>query len=251
MGALRTLTANQARLFLREPANVFFGLAFPTVLLVGIGLALPGMRDPIEDAGPELAGIRPIDIYVPVVLALAIATIALTTFPPTFGVYREKGILRRLSTTPMPASRLLVAELAVNVVAMLLGVALALGAAVTVLDIAGPSQPLLVTGVFLLGALQMLALGCLIAALVPTAGAASVASMTLYFPMLFFAGVWTPGPVMPDGLATVATYVPLGAVAQALTEGWFGDGVPALQLVVMAGWTVVLVPLAARLFRWS
>lgn len=56
---------------------------------------------------------------------------------------------------------------------------------------------------------------------------------------------------MPEALATVATYVPLGAVAQGLSEGWFGDGEPVLQLVVMAAWTVVLVPLAARLFRWT
>jgi len=250
MHALRTLTLTQARLFLREPANVFFGLLFPTVLLVGVGLLLPGMRDPIAQA-TDPAALRGIDVYLPVVLALAIATVALTTFPPTFGAYREKGILRRLSTTPLAASRLLVAEVAVNVGVLLLGVVIALIAAVAVFDVVAPRQPVLVAATFALGVVQMLAVGGLVAALVPTAGAASVASMSLYFPMLFFAGVWVPTPLMSETLRAISAVVPLGAVSQSLTEGWFGSGVPALQLGVMAAWTVVLVPLAARLFRWT
>jgi len=84
MRALGLLVANQPRLFLREPANVFFGLAFPTVLLLGVGLLLPGMRDAIEAAGVP-PGLRPVDIYLPVVIALAIATTAITTLPPVFG----------------------------------------------------------------------------------------------------------------------------------------------------------------------
>lgn len=38
---------------------------------------------------------------------------------------------------------------------------------------------------------------------------------------------------------------------QALTAAWFTASFPAMQLVVLAVWAVVLYPLAARLFRWS
>ncbi len=244
------LVANQGRLFLREPASVFFGLAFPTVMFLGVGLLLPDMRDAIQEAGVP-AGLRPVDIYLPVVIALAIATTAITILPPVFGTYRERGVLRRLSTTPMPSSRLLAAEIVVNAAALLAGVVIALVAAGAVFGVMAPTRPGVVLAVFVLGTVQMMALGCLIAALVPTGGAASATGMLVYFPMLLFAGVWTPGPVMPEALATVATYVPLGSVAQGLSEGWFGDGVPVLQLVVMTAWTLVLVPLAARVFRWS
>ncbi len=247
----RTLIATQAKLYLREPANVFFALVFPALLLVAVGFILPGMRDPIEDAGPAFAGLRPIDLYLPAVLALAVATIALTTYPPVFAIYREKGVLRRFATTPVPASRLLGAEIVVNLVALVAGVVLALVAGWLLLDFAMPSQPLVVVGGFVLGALALMAVGSLIAAVAPTGGAASAISMSLYFPMLFFAGIWLPGPAMPEVLQRVATAVPLGSVAQALTEGWFGGDVPWLQLAVLAAWTVVLVPLAARLFRWT
>jgi ABC-2 type transport system permease protein len=104
--------------------------------------------------------------------------------------------------------------------------------------------------VFVLAAVQMIAVGCVLAALVPTAGMANGLGMLLYFPMLFFAGVWVPGPLMPDGLAAVSAFVPLGAAAQAMETAWFGSGFPASQVVVMLAWTSVLVPVAARVFRW-
>ena len=42
MSALSALTRTQSRVFLREPLAVFFGLLFPAVLLVVIGVAIPG-----------------------------------------------------------------------------------------------------------------------------------------------------------------------------------------------------------------
>ncbi|MBO1753386.1 ABC transporter permease [Actinotalea sp. BY-33] len=249
MTALRALTLAEGRLYLRDAGTVFFALAFPTVLLVLMAFALPGMREPIGDI-PGFAGLRPIDLYAPVAVAMAIATTSLTTFPAVFGTYREKGVLRRLSTTPLPASRLLVAQVSINIAALVVAVAVALVAASVAFDVAAPSQPGVVLVGFLLGAVHMTALGCVLAAVVPTASSANGVGMLLYFPMLFLAGVWTPGPLMPAGLAEVAAYLPLGAAAQAMSEGWFGDGLPVTQMLAMIGWTAVLIPVAARMFRW-
>ncbi|WP_149204103.1 ABC transporter permease [Actinotalea subterranea] len=250
MRALTTLTVTEARMYLRDPSNVFFALAFPTVLLLLLGRVIPGMLEPITDQGPAFAGLRAIDLFAPIVLALAMGTVSLTTFPAVFGSYREKGVLRRLSTTPVPASRVLVAQVAINVAALVVAVVLALVAGGLMLSLAAPEQPLVVAGSFLLGAVQMIALGCLIAALVPNTAVANGVGMLLYFPMLFFAGVWMPGPMMPETLARISGFTPLGAASQAMTEGWFGTGLPAQQLLVMGAWTVLLIPLAAKLFRW-
>lgn len=247
----RMMLRTQAKLYLREPANVFFALVFPALLLLGIGMAIPGMRDPIDEGPLAAAGIRPVDLYATAVLALAVATVALTTYPQVFAIYREKGVLRRLRTTPMRASRLLVAEIVVNLVALVLGIVLALVVGALVFDLRVPEQPLVVVAALVLGATSMMALGSVVTALAPTAGAASAMGMSLYFPMLFFGGIWVSVALMPEALQNIATFVPLGAVAQALNEGWFGDGVPLLQLLVSLGWTVVLVPLAAKVFRWS
>ncbi len=239
------------RLFLREPARVFVALVFPTLLLLAVGYVMPGMRDPMTDIGPVYSGLRPIDVYMPAVLALAIGTIALVTFPPNFGVYREKGVLKRVAITPMPASLLIVAEISVNLVALIAGVIVALVAGLAFVNIPVPEQPIVVIAAFLIGAVQMMGLGALIAAWAPSSGAATGVGMIVYFPMLFFAGIWLPGPVMSDTLQTISTFVPLGAVAQALTIGWFESGFPTLQFAVMIVWAVVSLFLAARLFRWT
>src|SRR5690606_2730110 len=112
------LLATEARLWLRDPGTVFFALVFPTVLLVGVGFAIPGMRTPIEDAPPPWLGLTAVSLYAPVVLAAAIATPALTTMPVYFATFREKGLLRRLSTTPMRPQGIVVAHLVINLVAV-------------------------------------------------------------------------------------------------------------------------------------
>ncbi|WNB87189.1 ABC transporter permease [Cellulomonas sp. ATA003] len=248
---LARLTVVEARLSWRDPAAVFFGLVFPGLLLVVLGLAMPWADEPFDAGDPDLAQVTAITAYTPIVLALAIATVAFSTFPAVLAGYREKGVLRRLSTTPLPPSRVLVAQLLVSGGTLVAASVLAVVLAVVLLDISLPRSPVLVVASFLLGAASALAVGCLIAARAGTAGAATGVGMLAFFTSLFFAGVWMPLPLMPPVIQTISAYTPVGAASGALAAGWYGTGVPALELTVMAVWTAVCVPLAARLFRWT
>ena len=59
-------------------------------------------------------------------------------------------------------------------------------------------------------------------------------------------------PIMPDWMEQIGLYLPLGAAAQGLTIGWFGnEGFPLAQVLVLVAWTAVLFPLGVRLFRWT
>jgi len=247
---LRRVTAVEGRLALREPSNVFFAVLFPAVLLAVLGLAMPWGSAPYSEDDPLLSRINGITGYTPVVLTLAVGTVALSVYPITIATYRGTGVLRRLSTTPLPPSRLLVAQVLVNVTALLVAAVLALAVGMLVVDVAAPERPGVVLAGFLLAATSTFGVGSLIAARAPTAGAATGIGMTVYFVSLFFAGVWLPLPIMPEVVQQVAAWTPLGAGSQAMLDGWVGAGVPVRELLVMAGWTVVLVPLSARLFRW-
>ena len=245
-----TLLSTESRLWLRDAGTVFFSLAFPTVLLLGVGFAIPGMRDSIEDAGPW-TGLSAIALYVPVVLAAAVATPALTTMPVYFATFREKGLLRRLSTTPMRPQGVVAAHLIINLVAIVAATGIALAVGAIVFDYPAPRNVATVALSFVLAVLSMLSLGVVVAARAPKASTASAIGTIVYFPLLFLSGLWTPGPIMPDAVREVGQFTPLGAAAQAMTAGWFESGFPTLQVVVMAAWTVVLLPLGVRLFRWS
>lgn len=250
-GALRRLTLVEARLLLRDRGTAFFGLLFPGVLLTALGLVMPWADQPFDPDDPVLSQVTGITAYAPIVLTLAIGTAALSTFPTVLGTYRDKGVLRRLSTTPVPPSRVLVAQLLVALGSIVVASLLAVVLGVVVLDIALPARPLLVVLAFVLGATSALAVGCLIAARARTAGAATAAGMAAWVASMFFAGVWLPLPLMPEVVRQISAWTPVGAASQALASGWYGVGVPAQELLVMAAWTLVCVPVAARTFRWS
>ncbi len=247
---LAALTVSEGRLYLREPSAVFFGLFFPVVLLLALGLLMPWADEPFGE-GPVLSQITAITGYTPIVLALAIGTVAYTTLPPTMGMYREKGVLRRLSTTPLPPSRLLVAQLLVNLAMLVVATTLAVLGGAVVLGVGMPKDLGVTLLAFVVGAAASMAVGLLIAALAPTAGASTGAGMLVYMTSLFFAGVWFPLPLMPEVVRTISQFTPLGAASQALAAGWYEGTFPALELAVMGAWTVVMVPLAAKLFRWT
>ncbi|MFI2102886.1 ABC transporter permease [Isoptericola sp. NPDC019693] len=243
----------ETTVWLRDFGSVFFGILFPSVILLGVGFAIPGMRDPITDAPPDSLwyGVSAIATFLPTVLAMSVGTLAVMSLPVTFATFRDKGVLRRLSTTPMRPQSLIVVHLVINVVTTLVGAALALVVAQLAFGIVRPTQLGVVALAFVLGMLSMFSLGMLLSAVVNKPSTANAVGSLVYFPLLFLAGLWTPGPIMPDFIRQIGQFSPMGAAAQAMDTGWFGEGFPLLQVVVMVVWTAVLLPLAARLFRWT
>jgi ABC-2 type transport system permease protein len=247
MSATAKLTLLEGKLFLREPIALFFGLLFPTVLLLALGFFIPGFDEPSAD----LDGARYIDVYAPIALALGLATLGLTTLPPVLSSYRQFGILRRLRTTPVHPVRLLSAQLVVHLIVAIVAATMAIVAVVVAFDVPVPQLPLWFALSFLLTAVCMLSFGILVGAVARSASSGAAIGMALYFPMLFFAGVWIPRSVMSDGLRTISDFTPLGSAVQALEDSWFGEQPEPLNLAVLAVYTVVVGFVAVRAFRWD
>lgn len=247
MTALTTLIRTETKLTTRDPMAIGFGLVFPALLLVVIGLAFPGAREPSDDLG----GARLVDVYGPVVLALGIATAAFSVLPASLAQYRERGVLRRMATTPIHPGRMVAAQLVVQLVVACLAAAVVVVAGVVVLGIDPPAHAPGFAVVFVLAAVSMLAIGLLVGTLAPSAGAGQALGMAVFFPILFFSGVYFPRESMPDGLRTVSDLTPAGAAVQALADTWAG-AMPSLgSVVVMAVYAVVAGLLATRFFRWE
>jgi ABC-2 type transport system permease protein len=246
MSATMQLTKTEGRLFLRDPIALFFGLIFPGVLLLALGYFFPGFDEPSSD----LDGLRYIDAFSPMMIALSIATLGLVTLPPILGSYRQFGILRRLRTTPVHPARLLWAQMAIHGVVAVLAAAITVAAAALAFDVPFPEKPLWFALSFILATTSVFTLGLLVGALVRSTTAGQAIGMGLYFPLLFFGGLWIPRQVMPDGLRTVSDLTPLGSAVGALHDSWFGTTPDPMNLVVMLGYTIVVGFLAVRLFRW-
>ncbi|GAA4569600.1 ABC transporter permease [Planotetraspora kaengkrachanensis] len=245
---LGRLAAVESRLFLREPLAVFFAIGLPAALLLILGSAIPGFRD----ASPELGGLRPVDAQLPgMMVLLSVATLALSTLPTALVVYRERGVLRRMSTTPVQPVVLLAVQLAINAVVAVVATTLTLVSGHLVLDMPFPRALLGFTVVVVLGAVAMFALGLFLAAVAPNSRIVQGVGAGTLFPLLFFAGMWLPRDLMPEALRRVSDFTPTGAFGQGLVGTLGGHTPSALHLAVMAGWAVVAVIAATRTFRWQ
>jgi len=184
-------------------------------------------------------------------VAIALAVLAFLTLPAYLGGYREKGILRRLSTTPAHPAGLLVAQLVTNLALALAAVALVLGVGVTALDMALPRDPVGFVASLVLGITGLFAVGLLIAAVAPTARAASGYGLVLFFPSMFLAGVYLPKHLMPPVLARIGEFTPLGAFRAVLEDAWGGASPNLSAYAVLAACAVGATTVAARVFRWE
>jgi ABC-2 type transport system permease protein len=234
-------------------SDVFWALLFPTVLLIGQAAIAPELRQIATGdtwAGTPFYGVAVINVILPAMLAMPIAVTAVTIMPATFGGFREKGILRRFSATPMRPQSMFAAHFIINVAMALSGALLAVIVTSALFKVAVPNNVAMVVLGFVLGMASMMALGSLIAARVSRASTGTAIGTIIFFPLLLTAGVFT---VIESGtvLYQIARVTPLGAASQVMTYGWFGgDTFPWVQIVTMIAWTAVLTPLAVKLFKW-
>lgn len=242
----RAVLAAELRLFLREPGSIFWVVGFPTALLVIFSL-VPSFRE----ERPDLGGLRILDLYVPVLVLLGMIVAGLQTMPPVVTGYRERGILRRMSTTPVRPAAVLGAQMGTHGAAALASAAVVLVLARVAFDVRLPSHPLGYLLAIVLTAVASLALGALVSAVSATTKVANAVGSVIFFPSLFCAGVWLPVQSMPDALGTVVGWTPFGAAALALGEAAAGDWPSWSHLGVLLAWAAVLTAAAARWFRWE
>jgi len=236
----------ETRLFLREPGSLFWVFAFPSVLLVILGF-VPAFKEAQDDLG----GRRVIDLYVPISILLAMITAGVQAMPPVLTAYRERGILRRMSATPVRPSALLAAQILLHGAACLGSALLVTVVGRTAYGVPLPEQLPGFSLALLLAVAAALTLGAMICALSRTTKAATAVGTGAYLVMMFSAGVWLPVQTMPDILRRIVEITPFGAASQALEQAASGSWPGWIHLGILALWTVVTGVAASRVFRWQ
>src|SRR5258708_6934053 len=244
--AFGSIVVNEARLAWRQPAGMIAGAGIALLLLVIFG-EIPVFR---QDSA-SLGGYSPFDVYIPILMCFSIALIAFTYLPGPLVSYRELGILRRLSTTPVPAYWVLGAQIVVQACLMAVTLALLVTVSIVFFGISVPQNPATMVLAVALGMAALFAIGLAIAALARTASAARGLMAAALYPLLFFAGLWYPMQLMPAALQDISNYTPLGAAVPAIGDSWIGQFPPAQPLLVLAGYALVFGFLARRFFRWE
>jgi ABC-2 type transport system permease protein len=245
MVGLGKLTGSEFRLLFRDPGIAFL-IVLPLALVLIFGL-IPSTSSPSEEFG----GGRFIDYWVPTIITMIIAMMGLNLLAAVLGTYRERGVLRRFGVTPIRPLTLMLAQGVVNM-ALLTSLSLAVILIGTLgFQVPAPRHIFGLLLAFLLCVSSMFAIGLLVAAVAPTGKAANGIGSALFFPLAFLAGLWTPGPLMPDLVRQISDFSPLGAGVQAMQRAWEGSFPEPLHLGVMLAFTLGIGFIATRLFRWE
>lgn len=245
MSTLTKITTVESKLFFRDPTAAIMTFALPIGLLVIFGSI--GMGEESESGGDGIS-----EAFLPVMaLSLSVAMLGFSILPTILATYREKGVLRRLSVTPVSPMNVLSAQLLVNLAAAVIAAAVVLVLGAAVYDLGGPGDVLAFGVAFVLMTAAIFAVGLLVAALAPTGKSATSIGMLLFFPSMFFAGVWTPGDLMPEWAKPVRDVSPMGAGMEAMQDAWGGAWPGAVNLIALVVVTVAAGLAAARVFRWE
>jgi ABC-2 type transport system permease protein len=245
-GHFSELLKVEAKLALREPLGLGVGVGLPIILLLVFGFI--GKAQPGNVGNTSLTVI---DLYVPTIMVIGFVFLGTYVLPYTMVGYREIGWLRRVSTTPVPPSRLLAAQLILNLVLavatiliVIFGSEIIFGAQLKV------GIPFFILSI-ILSIAEIFSLGLLVAAFVPSQTVARFLSGLLAFLLMFLSGLWTPPALVGGPLAMIINYSPSGAAAQALLYSAFNSTPPYTAIATMVVYGLIFSFIAIRYFRWE
>jgi ABC-2 type transport system permease protein len=202
-------------------------------------------------SGAGLGGIVRTDL--PVFASMMIAISAALSLVTIVSIYREGGILKRLRATPLRPQAILSAHVLVKLMLSAATLLLMVMAGKRYYPVKLDVPVIAFTIALLISTASILAVGFVIASIVPTARFAQPIGGAILYPMLGLSGLFVPIAAMPPALQAVARVLPLTYAVSLLQGIWLGDAwsahlgdVGALAIVCVVG-----TALSARVFRWE
>ncbi len=169
------------------------------------------------------------------------------------GYERGHGWLELKRASPMPPMAYLVAKLAASLVFSLAICLLlsALGPLIAGQAVATPFEILKLLGIVAVGTVPFAGMGLLFGLAIPPNAGPGMVNL-IYLPLSFLGGLWMPIEQLPHWLQAVAQYLPSYWFSRlALHALDFSTPSLALGYAVLAGYTVVLLGLSARVWALS
>lgn len=239
----------ERKVFWRNPASVFFTVMLPLIFLF-IFATIFG-NDEIEERG-----VKTTTYYVPAIITLAVVSAATQSLAINLTRDRERGLLKRIRGTPLPAWVFVGGRVGNYLLISVLMVALVAVIGKFVYDVSLPDQTIpavLVT--VAVGAASFSCLGFALTAAIPSEDAAAPMALAILLPLYFISGVFIPDSEIPEGVLQVADLFPIRHFFEAFFTAWdpntTGSGFRWGQLAIVAAWGLAGLAIAVRYFRWE
>ena len=219
----------------RDPGSTFFAVAFP-VLLVLLVPQIYGADSVLEDGTPLAR------FYAPTMAVYGAAVTAYVNMPEALARARERGVLHRLTGTPLPMPLLLAGRVISSMWIAALTLAAVLGLAGLLYDVPIPRTWPGVVVTALLSTLCFAVLGVALMTLLGSSRAVSAVALGTLLPLSFVSDIFVVGVQFPRVLDVIGWISPLRhatrAVSDAYAVGAGGYGFAWFHLAVITAWLV-------------
>jgi ABC-2 type transport system permease protein len=195
---------------------------------------------------------RFIDFFVPGIIAMAVMTSSLSGAVNMNAELRQKGVIRKLSTTPITRTDWILSNILYQFLLAVISTVAILVVSYAVFNVRLQVNAwlfvLIVLEVFAFGGI-----GMILARVAKEAESATAAANFIMFPMMFLSGSFFPLELMPGFLQAIARILPLYYVNEGLRASMVSlDNMAALRYSAMIGvFATVVFVLGINTTKWD
>jgi ABC-2 type transport system permease protein len=231
----------ERKMFWRNPSAAFFNFVLPLLFLAGGGAILHGNQHQLNKLVPAIAG-------------MSVMSTTFTALAYNIVFLRERGVLKRIHGTPLPAGSYFGGVAANAVTNTALQIAIVVLAGRLVFGIGWPRDWAELIVFVLVGVVCLAALGVAFAHAIPNFESTAAYVNAVFLPVVFVSFYAFDTSSAPEFVRTIADALPL----KPLIEGLYGAMVSGSGLssnldglVVIGLWGALGAWLAVRGFTWE
>lgn len=208
----------------------------------------------VQAEGVQSLHLKYMDFLVPGIVGMMIMSNNLNGVAGQIASWRERGILRRMQSTPLHASSFIAAQITARLIlnASQAVIVLLVGNLVFGTQVNG--SWLLLLAFVVMGTLAFMSIGFIIASLAKTPESAGPIAGFISFPLLFLGGVFFPIKNMPEWLQQAVKLIPISHLTTGLRQVMnVGATLSTLwpEFAILAGWMIVAFAISSFTFRWE
>ena len=193
-----------------------------------------------------------IDFFIPGVIALTTMTTTAFWMVSVMTRYRNNGIFKKLTTTPITRAEWLASQILWQLVVVFISVGVIMIVGMLAFNTHMTLNAVAIATIILSSA-AFSSMGMIIARFIHDEESASAAANAITFPMMFLAGIFFPASQFPSWLASVANILPLTYVGNALRDSMVYDNMTSAinNMLVVAVFAVILFIAGVFLSKWK
>ena len=206
-------------------------------VLAGINQDMSGMPSFIRSAQRSILTrkYRFIEFFIPGIIAMSVMTLSLFSTVDSDTELRQKGIIRKLSTTPITRTDWILSNILYQFILAVISTIVMLLVSYAVFSVSLRINAWLPVFI-VLDVFAFVGIGMILTRFAKEAESAAAAANAISFPMMFLSGSFFPLEMMPGFMQTVARMLPLYYVNEGLRASMvFEDHMTALRYSAIIG----------------